>query len=202
MMGCLKGAVSFVVIALAIIGFFSIGGVDLVMNGVNGYLNPSHEKVVKKAQKIADFSELPQDYNIQRTVDMLGVKAVMLEYLKSDQKMIIIDKAWGLEISQKDIVSDVIDDKLEELAEKFVHKPIQIKELEIKKKDFFKIGDKKVPYVKFKMELKGTPYEEVEGFIAITETDSKDEKMLVSFNEADKFEQDVAEKLFKNIKFR
>ena len=37
-MGCLKNIVGLIVLILAAIGFVAIGGVDLVMNGLNGFI--------------------------------------------------------------------------------------------------------------------------------------------------------------------
>ena len=37
-MGCIKNLVGLVVIILAIIGFITVGGVDFIMNGLNGII--------------------------------------------------------------------------------------------------------------------------------------------------------------------
>ena len=37
-MGCIKNLVGLVILVLAAIGFVSIGGIDFVMNGLNGIM--------------------------------------------------------------------------------------------------------------------------------------------------------------------
>ena len=66
-MGCLKKVINSIILALAIIGFFSIGGKDWVVNLWNNHMGKSPQTMLEKAQKVGDFSQINEEYeNLQK----------------------------------------------------------------------------------------------------------------------------------------
>ena len=71
-MGCIKKIVQIFILALALIGFFSIGGKEFVIEQWNKYFGQSQESIMDKASKLGDFSELSEEYSIDKTASAFG----------------------------------------------------------------------------------------------------------------------------------
>ena len=57
-MGCLKNVIRSVVLTLAVVGFLSLGGKDLIGGMIQNYFHPSQEKMMERAMKVGDFSKI------------------------------------------------------------------------------------------------------------------------------------------------
>ena len=200
MRGCLRSIISLIILVFAFIGFKSIGGVDYVKGLIDSYLNPPSQKTQIEAQKIANFSKVPKNYEILKALDIFGVKAVVANERKTDQKMVFADPGWAFKLSKNDIRSNNIDEQLKNIASKFAIQPIKVKNLEIEKKGNFEALNQTIPYVKVKVYLSGSPYKNLEGIIGVANMEDNKNKLVISLNEPGKYSEQVAEKFFKSIK--
>ena len=79
-MGCLKSIIRAVVIVLALIGFKAVGGWDFVKNKIPLlFEKPSQETLIEKSKDVADFSGISEEYEIDKTANVLGFKTVLAE---------------------------------------------------------------------------------------------------------------------------
>jgi hypothetical protein len=198
--GCLKNIVSLIVLILAIVGFYSVNGPDFVMNGMNGILNPTQQKTLEQAQKLANFSDISKNYKIKRAVDMLGVKAVLTEHAKTKQKMIVADTQNNVNITEADVKSNKIEQKIQQALDKFTFMSIKVGKFRVVGKSKMRVLGKTVPCVKIKANLIGLPYKEAEGVLGIVPQKNDNSLLFGSFNEEGKFNFKVAEAFFKELK--
>ena len=77
---------------------------------------------------------------------------------------------------------------------------MNIQDLKITKKGQMKSFGKTVPYVKFEAKANKLPIGEISGIVSAVETQSGEEKVLVSVNEKGKYSQVIAEEFFKKVK--
>ena len=93
-MKLIKNIITLIILTLAVIGFMSIGGMDMLKKPFSnfGWFNKSQETLMDKANKIANFSNINQEeYEISKTANVMGYKAVVAEHNASGQKFIVID---------------------------------------------------------------------------------------------------------------
>jgi hypothetical protein len=188
------------VLILAVVGFYSVGGPDFVMNGISGILNPTQQKTLEKAQKVADFSDISKDYKIKRAIDMFGVKAVFTEHNKTKQKIIIADAENSINITQEDIKSNKIEQKIQQVLDKFTFMSVKVGKFQVIGQSRMQVLGKTVPYLKIKANLAGLPYKNAEGVLGVISQKDGTSRIFGSFNEEGKFNFKVAETFFKELK--
>lgn len=200
-MGCLKNLAVLAILILAVIGFLSIGGDELVMHGINGVMNPPADKIEKKAQKVADFSQVSDNYEIKRAVSVMGVKAVLTEHKETHQKMVLADTGSLIQITQEDIKSDGIETKLTSLADKYGFIPsVKVKRLKVVEMSEMKAFGKTMPYVKINADLEGLPYDNVEGIVGVVVQKDGSSKLAISGSKEGKFKKEIAETFFNSLR--
>lgn len=74
-MGCLKNILRAIILTLAVIGFMSLGGKELIVGLIHNYINPSHDTLLERAQKVGDFSEINDEFELEKAA---GIMAIML----------------------------------------------------------------------------------------------------------------------------
>ena len=77
-MGCLKFIIKVAIVVLAIIGFKALGGMELFKN-FHFFEKPSQDELIAKSMSVADFTKIPDEYEIDRTANLLGYKGVLAE---------------------------------------------------------------------------------------------------------------------------
>ncbi len=206
-MGCLKFLVSLIVKAvftLFLIIFavylFVFGGFNSIRDYVNSFINPSEQTLTAKASKIADFSKVPEEYQLTKTIDMLGVQAVLAQNKINNQKMAFLDTGWAINLTKNDIRSKSIDKQLVAIAAKFNTPAVKLENLQIVGKGYFKAFDQSVPYVRVKLHLTGTPNKSFEGILGVVEEKDKKNSVIISVNDVGKYSQQKAEKFFESVK--
>ena len=203
-MGCLKfifRTISIILFLFAGFLFYIFGGFDWAQKEFNTRFNPSSLMVKKEAQKMADFSKLPKHFELKKAVNMLGIKAVMAEDKKNNQKMVLVNTGWAVHISKEDIKSNHIENQLKSVAQRF-EKVAKLDRLIVSKQGSFKAMDQNIPYVNIKIGVAGNDKQSFEGIIGVvTNSDNKD-NLIISANEPGKFSQKEAEIFYKSIKFK
>lgn len=200
-MGCLKKLIKSIILALAVIGFFSVGGKDWIMGLVDSYTHKNDkETVFEKAQKVGDFSKINEEYQLEKATGVMGYNGVLAEHKSSGQKMVVVDDNKKPLLTREDITSGNIEEKLKKSLGKIKYQAIGIEEFQIVKHGEMTSYGKKVPYVRFRAKVSRLPVGEVGGIIAVTTDKNGEDRILVSVNENGKYSQVLSEEFFKSVK--
>ncbi len=199
-MGCLKNICMAILLALAFIGFISIGGGRIAKNILYNFLNPPQNELVKRAEKVGDFSKINEEFELERAAGLMGYNGVVAEHRASGQKLIVVDTNNKPILTKEDIQSDKIAEKLKNLTQKVKYQAFQVEDLKITKHGTLNSYGKDVPYVKFEAKAKKLPIGEVAGIISVAETKNGEQRLLVSANEKRKYSQLISDEFFKAVK--
>ena len=107
-----------VLLVLAIIGFNAIGGQKYVEIAKTHITKFVQERVAENAKKFGDFSNLHEEFEIDNTVNLFGFGAVIAEHKISGQKMCIVDSKKKPLLTEADIMSSDLEEKMQKLAER------------------------------------------------------------------------------------
>jgi hypothetical protein len=199
-MGCLKNIFKAIILVLAIIGFISIGGKDYFVKVWTDFVNPPKDVMLERAKKVGDFSQIGDEFEIDKAASALGYNGVLAEHKTSGQKMVVIDSGKKPLLIPEDFSQDLIEKKLQGLTQKFKYSAINIQDLKITKKGKIRTFGKMVPYAKFTAKISKIPNGDIEGIISSVETDSGENRIVISVNENNKYSQLITEEFFRNVK--
>ena len=199
-MGCLKNICMAILLALAFIGFISIGGGRIAKNILYNFLNPPQNELVKRAEKVGDFSKINEEFELERAAGLMGYNGVVAEHRASGQKLIVVDTNNKPILTKEDIQSNKIDEKLKNLTSKVKYQAFQVEDLKITKRGTLSSFGKDAPYVKFEAKAKKLPIGEVAGIISVTENKDGEQRLLVSANEKKRYSQLISDEFFKAVK--
>ena len=198
-MGCLKFLIKVAIVVLAIIGFKALGGVEFIKN-LHFFEKPSQEELIAKSMDVADFSKIPDEYEIDRTANLLGYKGVLAEHKASGQKLAVLDPSKSALLTKKDFADGSIRKKLDGLNEKLAYQYIRLENFEITKQGKFHSMGQTIPYVKYTADVTNLPMKHIEGIIGVAEDDEKHSKILLSAAEGGKYSQIITEQFFNKVK--
>lgn len=199
-MGCLKNICMAILLALAFIGFMSLGGGRLVGDIVDNFLNPPKDELIKRAEKVGDFSKINDEFELERAAGMLGYNGVVAEHKASGQKLLVIDTNNKPILTKEDIKSENIEEKLLNLTKKVKYQTFQVEELKVTKRGTMNSYGKEAPYVKFEARPKKLPIGDVGGIISVAENKEGEQRLLISANEKKRYSQLISEEFFKAVK--
>ncbi len=202
-MKLLKNIITLVVLTLAVIGFMSIGGMDFVKKVFSNvsWFNKSQETVMEKANKIANFSNINQEeYEISKTANIMGYKAVVAEHNASKQKFIVIDSDKEPHLTKQDFDSGNIDNKIQTLNKKLKKQFVHFDNIKIIKKSTMQTMGQTVPYVKLEAEPRNMyGVKKVTGIVGVV-GEGENAKTLIAFNTDNKYSQIITDQFFKDVK--
>lgn len=187
-------------IVLALIGFNAIGGQKYVESAISGISNFVQQRAANKAKTIGDFSNLHEEFQIDNTVNILGYKAVLAEHKISGQKMCIVDSGNKAILTQEDIKSNDIEEKLREAVSKLKYQPISFQDIKVLSKGTMNAYGQTVPYAKFEAKSNRFPISDLTGIVASLKTSDGSEKLIISVSEKKKYSQLISDEFFKNVK--
>ena len=195
--------IKIVILVLAIIGFMAIGGMDFLKNTFSNFhwFNGSQETLMEKANKIADFSNINlEEYEISKTANVMGYKAVVAEHNASGQKFIVMDSNKEPLLTKQDFETGKVDEKIEKLHKKLEKQFVHLDNVEIKKRSSMQGMNQTVPYVKIEAEPTNMPtVKKVTGIVGAAEKDGKS-YVILAFNTDNKYSQIITEQFFKDVK--
>ncbi|MFA7659070.1 MAG: hypothetical protein WCY19_06535 [Candidatus Gastranaerophilaceae bacterium] len=199
-MGCLKNIFKAVILVLAIVGFTSLGGKDYVVKMWNDYFNPPQDVMVERAKKVGDFSQVSDEFEIDKAASALGYNGVLAEHKATGQKMVVVDSGKKPLLTPQDFKEGKVEEKLQDLTQKFKYSVINVKDLKIVKRGHIRTFGKVAPYAKFTAKISKVPGGDVEGIISAVETNDGKTKIIISANEKGKYSQLIAEDFFKKVR--
>lgn len=199
-MGCLKKILQIIILALALVGFTSIGGKDFVVEQYNKYFGSSPESILERANKIGDFSQISEEFTIDKTASAFGYQGVLAEHNASGQKIIVVKSGKNPMLTTEDFKTGNVEDKVNGLIRKFKYQSLQVDDFTILKQGEMKAFGHKVPYVRFRAKVNKLPIGTVGGIISAVDLDNGESRMLVALNENKKYSQLITEEFFKKVK--
>ncbi len=201
-MGCLKNIIKIIIIIFAIIGFKAVGGIGIFQGkfNFNFFEKPSQEKMQEKASKIADLSKINDEYEIEKTANVIGFKAVMSEHKASKQKLIIIDTGKKDILTKEDFKTKEVDQKLKDLADKIKYQFIRVEDLKITERGNIQTMGQTVPFVKFTAGTVNLPTPEIKGIIGAAVGKDGKNKLILSVTDGEKYSQIITQQFFKDVK--
>jgi len=198
----IKNVLKIIILILAAIGFKTIGGVEFIERFIDLdaiFKKPSQEKLQEKAAKIADLSNINQEYTIKKNINILGVKAILSEHNATGQKFIIANDTNNKVIKKEDFQSNEIDTKIKNLADKIQYQFIRLEDVKITQRGNINAFNQSVPYVKFSADAVNLPISDIQGIIGAAEINGKT-KIIISINEGKKYSQIISQEFFKDVK--
>ena len=203
MKGCFLNIIKLAVLTLAVIGFLAIGGGDFIKTHFKDFhlFKKSQETLIDKANKIADFSNINnEEYEISKTANFMGYKAVIAEHNASGQKFIVLDPGDEILISKSDFSDGNIDSKINDLTKKLEKQFIHLNDVTITKKSTMYGVGQTIPYAKIEATPNNMPaVKKVTGIIGVFEKDGKSD-VILAINTDGKYSQIISEQFFKDVK--
>lgn len=198
-MGCLKIIIRTAIVVLAIVGFKALGGFDFVKN-LHIFEKPSQEVLIEKSKDVADFSKIPDEYEIDKTANLLGYKGVLAQHKASGQKLVVLNPSKSTLITKKDFADGNIKKKLNGLNEKLNYQYIKLENVTVVKEGKFNSMGQTIPYVKYEADVTNLPIKKIEGIIGVAQDKEKHTKILLSASESGKYSQIITEQFFSKVK--
>lgn len=199
-MGCLRNILRAIIITLAAVGFMSLGGKELVTKYIGNWLNPPQDVMLERAKKVGDFSQISEEFELERAAGIMGYNAVVAEHRASGQKFFVVDANDKDILTKEDLQSDNVEEKLKEAVSKIKYQSVTFDELKVTKHGTLNSYGTNSPYVKFDAKVKKLPVGEISGIISTVDTESGEKRLLVALNEKDKYSQLISDEFFKKIK--
>lgn len=199
-MGCLRNIFRAVLLTLALVGFLSLGGKELVTGLVNNYFNPSKDVMLERAQKVGDFSKINDEFEIEKAAGIMGYNAVVAEHKASGQKMFVVDSGDKAVLTVEDIKSDKAEEKLQKALSKIKYQAVSVENLKVTKHGTMNSYGKEVPYVKFEARVKKLPIGDVGGIVSVAQIKDGEQRLLISVSEKNKYSQLISDEFFRKIK--
>jgi len=199
-MGCLKNFIRAIVLTLAVVGFLALGGKDLIGGMVKNWFNPSQDVMLERAKKVGDFSNINDEFELEKAAGIMGYNAVVAEHKASGQKMFVVDSKDKTILTKEDITSNNVEEKLQNALKKVKYQAISVDDIQVTKRGTLSSYGKDVPYVKFEAKVKKLPIGDVGGIVSVVTTNKGEQRLLVSVNEKNKYSQLISDEFFKKIK--
>ena len=199
-MGCLRNIIRAIILTLAIVGFMSLGGKELLNGWIADWFNPSQDVMLERAKKVGDFSKINDEFEIEKTAGIMGYNAVVAEHKASGQKMIVVDSGLKPILTSDDIKSGNVEEKLRNTVKKIKYQAVSVDDLKITKRGNITSYGKTAPYVKFEAKVKKLPIGDVAGIISVVKDSNNQDRLLISVSEKEKYSQLISDEFFKNIR--
>ena len=197
-MGCL---IKLIIILLAVVGVITLGKTVLRDKfNINIFGEQSQEKLMQKASKVADFSNINDEYKLKKTANILGFETVIAEHPGSGQKFIVSNEGKKNFLTKRDFVTKNVDKKLQTVAEKMQYQMVRIEDLEITQRGTITSMGQTVPFVKFEATTVNLPVSSVKGIVGAATNKDKETLLIISVNDGKKYSQIIAQEFFKDVR--
>lgn len=198
-MGCLKFIIKAAIVILAIIGFKSLGGWDWVVKTLHVGEKPTQETMIEKSRDVADFSKIPDEYEISKSANVLGYRAVIAEHEATGQKLAVVNENKGIKLTKEDFKNGQLKKKIDDINQKLSYQYIHVENFKIIKQGTMQTMGQTVPYAQFEAEVTNLPIKKIKGMISVASDKDGKNKIIVSANDGGKYSQIIAEQFFKKV---
>ena len=205
-MGCLKSLLRKIIFIAIVVAFFSLGGYAFVKKLINNYQNPTREEFIASEKNYGDFSDVPSDYQLTRSYNIIKYKKINAKYLPTGQKINIFDLKNEKLIAPEDFKTSAIDEKIADVLDKTKDSFITLEDFKIIQRGEYKSANKTIPYIKYSAKVKNIPFKNVMGIVAAYSTKNqraKENSTKIIFTMVDKkaFNPAIIQGFVQGIKF-
>ena len=173
-------------ICIVLLIFYIGGGIGYLQNAVVSKFYSSSPTISSISKNLGDFSALPKDYKLIKSLNALGVSALTAEVIQNKQKIIILNAGPFLNITKQDIKSNNIAAQLKNLTSIGPLQFINFDKLEIIKNSSFNISKQEIPYVKVDFGYLNNAKNNSEGIIGVIDLAGKN-NLFISVSDSGKF---------------
>ena len=195
-----KNIFNAIIIVLVIAGINNLYNMHVFDDLITNCSNFFKEKSEQTVQKVGDFSQINSEFNVDTAVNLFGYKAVIAEHRASGQRMIIIDSGRKKLLTREDINGEGIVQKLDELSNKFKYQSSNVSDIEVIGRGSIYSYEHQLPYVKFKARVSRLPISNIIGIIAINDINPKEERLLISVNEKNRYSQLITSEFYRAVR--
>lgn len=196
-MGCLKKTFNMIIISFAVIGFVSVGGPEWVSQNYEKFIGAN--KHFEQKTDLGDFSKLDSEFEIDKSMNYFGYKGVIAEHKVSGQKFVILETKDNTLLTENDIKKADLEDKILSLVKKQKGNSVVPSEFKITSHGTLSAYGKEIPCARFTAKIKKMPMGTFNGMVAVVESDKKNNKILISANQNNKYSQLVTQQFFGQI---
>ena len=176
-MGCFVEILKKLFLLALFAAFMWLGGWKLMKEQYNSYVNPARDVFVESQKSYADFTKVPENFQLSRCVNLAGYKKVYAKYLPTGQKIYIYDLKTDTKITESDFDTNAIKEKIVFIPNVFKEAAANLDGIQVTGKGRYKAQNKSVPFVLFSARVKNIPLREVKGVLAAySSVDSKTKK--------------------------
>ncbi len=195
MKGCLSFIFKIITLVLVFLGLVHIGAIDFLYNK---FINQSQETIINETNDFIDLSQISNEYKINKKFDIGKNKIVFSEHNATKQKMLMIKPYSNTILTEEDIKSDNLQEKIEDFASKI--KVVKFDKISITKKGNIQNEKQNIPYAKFTAEISNIPIKDIEGIVGVSKNKNNENIIIISTNEKDKYSQIISEAFYKQVK--
>lgn len=200
MKGCLSLAIKTIIAILVFFGLMHLGVIDFLKDKIDEFQNPSQEKILDKSKDVVDLSAIDEEYTIDKNLKILQNRMIIAEHNASGQKMIMIEPKNENILTKDDINADNIQQKLDNIANKYKYKVVKFDKIEVTKHGNFEGINQNIPYVKIRAEISNLPIKSMEGILGVAELENGKNLIVVSVNERGKYSQIITDAFYEKVK--
>jgi len=200
MKGCFSLAIKTIIAILVFFGLMHLGVIDFLKDKIDEFQNPSQEKILDKSKDVVDLSAIDEEYTVDKNLKILQNRMIIAEHNASGQKMIMIEPKNESILTKEDINADNIQQKLDNIANKYKYKVVKFDRIEVTKHGNFKGINQTIPYVKIKAEISNLPIKSMEGILGVAELENGKNLIVVSVNERGKYSQIITDAFYGKVR--
>lgn len=200
MFGCIKRLIEISIIILAVIGFYSINGDEIVKDLWKKYKSrPTASKTEASAKQISNFALAGDDYKFIKKLNFMGYNIILVEYEPNEQKIAIMECEDGSQelITETDLYGNKAESKIEEISRKLRQQHIKLKNIKVIDDNGKPFTNGKIKYVQFEAGVESLPFDKIKGALAVHKNTNGKNQILVSLNILEKYSQEIADYYFK-----
>ena len=200
MKGCLSFIIKTIIALLVFFGLMHLGVIDFIKEKIEENNSSSQERIMEKTKDILDFSQIGEEYSLDKNLKLLKNRMIIAEHNASGQKMIMIVPKDDAILTKADIKSDKLQEKVDEAINKYKYKVVRIDKAEVTKRGEFKGIEQQIPYARINANISSLPVKDMEGILGVAELKDGKNLIVISVNEKGKYSQIITEAFYGQVK--
>lgn len=202
MKGCLSLIIKTIIAVLVFFGLMHLGVIDYIKDKIAEHkgTSSSNEQMIDKTKDVVDLSEIDGEYAIDKNLKILKNRMIIAEHNATEQKMIMIEPRNEDILTKEDITSGNIQEKIDEIANKYKYKFAKFDKVEVSKQGTLEGIGQEIPYVKVNAQISSIAVKNMEGIVGVAELKNGKNLIVISVNEKGKYSQIIADAFYKKVK--
>ncbi len=198
MKGCFSIIIKTVIAVLVFFGLVHLGVVDFIKEKLSEH-NLGFQQEIKSEKEIVDLSQIDDEYAVDKDLKVLKNRMIIAEHKATGQKMIMIEPSNGSILTKEDITADNIQQKINEIVNKYKYKVVKFDKVEVTKHGSFEGINQEIPYVKVNAEISNLPIKGYEGILGVAELENGKNLIVLSVNQSGKYSQIITDAFYGKV---